>query len=791
MKTKDDVQHLQPALSCFHSEYLIRALHHVASLAVAETIIPDTVLHTATFFLKPRPKSEDGRPCVHSSNISAPTWAAQRKMTLINRIFNLQIHMTPLCKLLIQVIFQEFSMGNSQARIVARLRDADWSVRKSACETLGKLPADEIVKLKDRILPLLEDISKFVRSSACETLGNLPADELVKLRDHIVPLLKDTDWSVRKSACETLGKLPADEIVKLKDHFVPLLKHTDWFVRASACETLGQLPVDELVKLEDHIVLLLKDTDLFVRARAFALFGKLELTKDLISLVEKSRPALLLHFAARAGDWPACVLLVRCGFSLEEKDSDGKTPSEIARRFRHLDLAERLKSDFLHTKGGNGMAIARALQDDNQIEAVSWYTMPLSGWARRFGGQHSVLVVKVKHFAYAIERARSVQYDLVSQKLEIKQATKKGLFVSDWEEVKIVPHLVRLEEVTPLKGADIKLGTSPSSLVTYLFSFDGYDVGRNNCHHTAMEAFNFCTESRQMTSLPVNLWQSFAAKVVQFLGSDLANGRSASGTCASEPLYDDVIRHPLITGSKPTEWSSDGQKKEYLQEVGRGSAQYQKVKDFVMKFGGNETEIPGFKIEKIYRNENFGSYKKYVQHLEDKTAQHEYCWLLHGPGGQQGYQKIVEEGRGFDDDFRSMTFAAYGQGHYFALDFRLADFFAEGKSQHEPKKTRRVLLCRVAAGKPFDAERLFPYVPGDPKSGRTDADWTRKMEEFNKSKPERHDNSWIGDDRALIVGKGEMVYVDYVVEYTSTKLAGNPYLDPLMKEIRKLPRPSF
>ena len=79
-------------------------------------------------------------------------------------------------------------------------------------------------------------------------------------------------------------------------------------------------------------------------------------------------------------------------------------------------------------------------------------------------------------------------------------------------------------------------------------------------------------------------------------------------------------------------------------------------------------------------------------------------------------QKIALEGRGFDDDFRSMTFAAYGQGHYFALDLQLADFFADGKGQHEPKKTRRVLLCRVAAGRPFDANRLFPYIPGDRES---------------------------------------------------------------------------
>ena len=73
------------------------------------------------------------------------------------------------------------------------------------------------------------------------------------------------------------------------------------------------------------------------------------------------------------------------------------------------------------------MAMARALQDDNQIQAVSWYTMPLSGWAGQFGGQHSLLVLKVEDFAYAVERARPVHDDLVSQKQEIRQATKKGL----------------------------------------------------------------------------------------------------------------------------------------------------------------------------------------------------------------------------------------------------------------------------------------------------------------------------------------------------------------------------
>ena len=62
--------------------------------------------------------------------------------------------------------------------IVALLKDFLWDVRKG---------------LKDHIVSRLKDTDWLVRSSACETLGELPADELVKLKDSIVPLLKDRD----------------------------------------------------------------------------------------------------------------------------------------------------------------------------------------------------------------------------------------------------------------------------------------------------------------------------------------------------------------------------------------------------------------------------------------------------------------------------------------------------------------------------------------------------------------------------------------------------------------------
>ena len=76
-------------------------------------------------------------------------------------------------------------VGNNVTSIIC------CKLRMGQCQTLGKLPADELVKLKDRIVPLLKDEDSDVRGSACETLGKLPPDELVKLKDHIVPFLKD------------------------------------------------------------------------------------------------------------------------------------------------------------------------------------------------------------------------------------------------------------------------------------------------------------------------------------------------------------------------------------------------------------------------------------------------------------------------------------------------------------------------------------------------------------------------------------------------------------------------
>ena len=51
------------------------------------------------------------------------------------------------------------------------------------------LPTDELVKLRDHIVPFLKDEEAFVRKSVCETLGKLPTDEDAEAREPIKKIL--------------------------------------------------------------------------------------------------------------------------------------------------------------------------------------------------------------------------------------------------------------------------------------------------------------------------------------------------------------------------------------------------------------------------------------------------------------------------------------------------------------------------------------------------------------------------------------------------------------------------
>ena len=84
------------------------------------------------------------------------------------------------------------------------------------------------------------------------------------------------------------------------------------------------------MELRGQIVPLLKNGNgKNIWLHALRLFGRLELSQNLPLLVQQFHPAFLLHFAAECGNLDTCSLLVRCGFSPEEKDSVGRSPAEI------------------------------------------------------------------------------------------------------------------------------------------------------------------------------------------------------------------------------------------------------------------------------------------------------------------------------------------------------------------------------------------------------------------------------------------------------------------------------
>jgi len=96
---------------------------------------------------------------------------------------------------------------------VRKLEDSDRRVRRTALETLGKLPPEALATHTAALLARLEDSEWRVRHAALETLGKLPPlppEALATLAAALLPRLEDSDWGVRRAALETIGKLPPE-----------------------------------------------------------------------------------------------------------------------------------------------------------------------------------------------------------------------------------------------------------------------------------------------------------------------------------------------------------------------------------------------------------------------------------------------------------------------------------------------------------------------------------------------------------------------------------------------------
>ena len=600
-------------------------------------------------------------------------------------------------------------------------------------------------------------------------------DKLVKHSADLVKKLKDSDADVRQAACRALGNLSSKELAECSSQLLKMLEDPDAWVRSAACDALGGLSSIQLAKHSSELVKNLAEKKL-----------DLESSSAIFRVPIQSAPSrdTWLHIAAKHGSFEVCRAVLHGRFAAPaQRNYHKKTASDVAAAHGHKELAEELKPKVLETRGGTGAAFAKAWDCKDMVTEVSWWMLPLPGVVGScFGTVHSMLKIRAGEKSFLIEGAFPEQVKRYGETTEeIKQAAKNGLFVSEWSDVENADNLRDLHG-KQLWGDHLGNAITTRDLIRHLLRKGLYNTGRNNCHHTAFHGYNFCAATKeQLRSLPVNYAQTKLAWGLSLVGIDLAGSRSCGQAIPlASPLYTGISRDKNFTGDVPPTWI--GETHDGFVDVARHSDEWLGIETSLRENGG--AEIPDFHIERIQRNQNLEMLKDFRTEFRKVHGQRQ-LQLLHAPGAAHD---LVAE-RGFAKAYANMNFNAYGAGFYFAQDLRLPDFFATGRENHPgPSEARLVLLCCVAAGKSAIKQRIFPFVPGDPKSGRPVGEWQAELAKPENRKAPDGCQSCISDTNdELIVYEANQIYVEYSIRYTSSAFAGNPY-DNLRGSLKEIPQ---
>eukprot|EP00438_Fugacium_kawagutii_P002247 Skav227463 [mRNA] locus=scaffold2491:285599:289176:+ [translate_table: standard] len=661
---------------------------------------------------------------------------------------------------------RQYLEGTSlKLKLLEGLKDPVAEVRTVAFQCLGRLPLGlqedfEPHVLKPKVAEGLEDPVAEVRVAAFQCLDSFSPGLQQDLEHHglklkLVKGVEDPDADVRVAALQCLGKSPLP---------LRLCKECDWKlklangradriekVRSAACKTLEKLRQN--LGLDQCIVEHIKGLESLYPDVFDEAFEDLEQRNT------------WLHIAAQCGCTTVCQALLASGLAMKSlRNAKHQTASDVARLHGHDDLACDLSPSTFQTRGGTGGAIAKALDSDDVVEEVSWWFIPLPGWEGKVGAVHSILKVDTGKDQYLFEGA-CPEIERVkregSQREEIERAAENGLFISNWTEIEDAANVQKLPDVKPCCPSGILL----AALVKHLLQQGPYDVGSNNCHHTALRGYNFCA-TEKLQGLPVN---AALTNVAWFfsncLNIDVALSRSCGEPLPSKPMYTGIPRDENVTLELPRHWT--GQVRNGAVDLERNSDEFLRVEANLKENGGDK--IPGFLIIDIKRNQSLKMLRTFRNELYDMHEQRQLR-VFHSAG--DAHDAVMKEG--FKDAYPSMKFNAYGAGHYFAQDLRLPDHF----SPKSDAGVKQVLLCCVAVGKSHVKERIFPFVPGDRWSGKSQSEWTSQLiEPEHRQAPDGYDSCIAESREALIVYRGSQVLWEYAIQYQSTGSAGNPYGD--------------
>eukprot|EP00438_Fugacium_kawagutii_P011468 Skav234958 [mRNA] locus=scaffold2817:376401:378539:- [translate_table: standard] len=647
----------------------------------------------------------------------------------------------------------------------------DSVVREIALRDLYPSNSQAAFHLERFVVSGLHDPCREVRAVAFHFLGDLHAAFLedFNLTVKLVYGLNDPYLQVRSAACESLGRFAERQVNRLElscQHFLADVLH-------EACVALSNCSANVLAQHSSRIVLTLEAGWNFLSTDVPK--GDAPLSVHLLFKVpieESPSRNTWLHVAAACNSTQVCQALLASGLAVQSlRNANFETASDVARLKGYADLAEVLRPGTFQTRGGSGGAIAKALDSKEPILEVSWWVIPLPGWEGMLGTVHSILKVDAGEDQYLIEGVcpETIKPEGV-QRPEIEKAAKNGLFISNWAEIKDAGNVQRLTDVKPC----FPFGITVAALVHHLLQRGPYDVGSNNCHHTALHGYNFCAAER-LQSLPINAHHTTFAWFLSKFSIDLAFSRSCGEplpSAASVPIYENVPRDENVTLALPRHWTD--QVRNGAVDLEKSSDEFLNVEAYLLENGGDR--IPGFQIVDIKRNQNLEMLKVFRTELH-KMHQQRQLRLFHSAAA---HDKVMKQG--FKMAYSSLKFNAYGAGLYFAQDLRLADHFAS--SSHAGVK--EVLLCCVAAGKSHVKERIFEFVPGDRWSGKSENEWTSKLiEPDHRQAPDGYDSCIAESREALVVYRESQVFWEYAIQYKSTGSAGNPYGDlrGLLKEV--------
>ncbi|CAE7715318.1 unnamed protein product [Symbiodinium sp. CCMP2456] len=204
-----------------------------------------------------------------------------------------------------------------------------------------------------------------------------------------------------------------------------------------------------------------------------------------------------LHCAAEAGHVEACEALVdQVGLPLREKNKAGNEPLTLAAS-RDVDRVLRRRMRVLETRFGHGNAFDEMMRDERQVSEVTWYTLPLPGWAGRLGGLHSFLVVTVSDTSGADHEAKMYVLEKAAGSYAREAHQKHGIFIGSQN---LGSNLMSLAGIKR-HGIELKIsqgrlrsGLKMKELYEVAHSTGPYNPAFSNCHHAVQKVFNHCCE---------------------------------------------------------------------------------------------------------------------------------------------------------------------------------------------------------------------------------------------------------------------------------------------------------